>query len=282
MYASIWKRFFAFLIDAAVFVLLFWILAKTMDNVSLSVVLLVLIWLYYALLESSPAQASLGKIIMGIKVVDRRGRKLTFWQATERILSKLITHITFYFGFFIAAFDRKKQALHDRISHSAVILKDAEFDVDDFAEEEEASLTLITIVSILLSLGFVSCLMMWVALPQYKALALRVESTRMEGILEQAYDHHQLRVEAGQTTQQVWLDDHPGCKIAEPDTLLCQGYDLQLTPTGVTLNVRTQSQDILYTLFQPYDGGAVSCSSATADGLQICRNMQLMQHKSGA
>lgn len=90
MYASVWKRFFAFLIDAAVFAILFWVLAQTMNNASVSLVLLVIIWLYYALLESSPLQASLGKIIMGIKVVDRRGRRLTFWQATERIFPSLL------------------------------------------------------------------------------------------------------------------------------------------------------------------------------------------------
>lgn len=111
MYASVWKRFFAFLIDAAVFAVLFWVLAQTMNNASVSLVLLVIIWLYYALLESSPLQASLGKIIMGIKVVDRRGRRLTFWQATERIFSKLVTNVTFYFGFFIAAFDKKKRKI---------------------------------------------------------------------------------------------------------------------------------------------------------------------------
>ena len=100
MYASVWKRFFAFIIDVFVFALLFWVLAQLMDNTSVTLVLLVLIWLYYALLESSPLQASVGKILMGIKVVDRRGRRLSFWQATERIISKLVTNVTFYFGFF--------------------------------------------------------------------------------------------------------------------------------------------------------------------------------------
>lgn len=272
MYASVWKRFFAFLIDAAVFAVLFWALAQVMDNVSLSVVLLVLVWLYYALLESSPVQASLGKIIMGIKVVDRRGRRLSFWQATERILSKLITNITFYFGFFIAAFDRQKQTLHDRISHSAVILKNAQFNPDDFAEEEEVPLTLITITSILLALAFVSCLVMWVTLPQYARLADRVQLTRMEGVLEQAFDHHQLRVEANKTQPHVWLDPRPECHPVSPETLACPGYDLQLTETGVELNVRTQGMDILYTLFKPYDGGPVTCTSVTKDGLHICQH----------
>ena len=100
MYASIWKRFFAFLIDAAIFAVLFWAVAHAAGSGTAAITLVVVIWLYYALLESSPMQASLGKIIAGIKVVDHRGRRLTFWQATERILSKLVTNLTFYFGFF--------------------------------------------------------------------------------------------------------------------------------------------------------------------------------------
>ena len=138
MYAGIGKRFFAFLIDALVFAVLYWALWQMMKSyATVSLVLLVIIWLYYALLESSPLQASVGKILMGIKVVDRRGRRLSFWQATERIVSKLVTNVTFYFGFFVAAWDKKKRTLHDRISHSAVILKSAEFDPDAIEEEED-------------------------------------------------------------------------------------------------------------------------------------------------
>ena len=78
MYAGVWKRFFAFLIDAAVFVILLWALTQMAGITTASVAMVVIIWLYYALMESSPVQASLGKIIMGLKVVDRRGRRLTF------------------------------------------------------------------------------------------------------------------------------------------------------------------------------------------------------------
>lgn len=170
MYAGIGKRFFAFLIDVLFFAVLYWVLWQMMKSyATVSLVLLVIIWLYYALLESSPLQASVGKILMGIKVVDRRGRRLSFWQATERIVSKLVTNVTFYFGFFVAAWDKKKRTLHDRISHSAVILKSAEFDPDAMEEEdEEASLTWITLVSVALAIVFVLLLLWGVALPQYQ------------------------------------------------------------------------------------------------------------------
>ena len=100
MYASVWKRFWAFMIDLAVFILLFVVLAQLLDDFTVSVILLVIIWLYYAFMESSPWQASLGKRLMGLKVVDKRGRRLTFAKASKRLLSRLVTNLTFYIGFF--------------------------------------------------------------------------------------------------------------------------------------------------------------------------------------
>lgn len=272
MYASVWKRFFAFLIDAAVFAVVCWTLAQTLDNATLPLVMLVIVWLYYALLESSPLQASVGKIILGIKVVDRRGRRLSFWQATERILSKIITNITFYFGFFIAAFDKKKRTLHDRVSHSAVIAKNAEFDPDreEEEEEEEASFTFITVVSILLAIVFVGLLLVYAALPQYERAARHVQLSRVLSTLNNAA---RLQFKAAQrpgADPRVWLTDYDGCTRINPQKLACKGFELVLDPSGVTAQTRSTGMDILYSLYYPFDGGPVTCEAALPAGREIC------------
>jgi uncharacterized RDD family membrane protein YckC len=41
-------------------------------------------WLYFAGLEASPLQATLGKRLAGLRVVDRRGGRVGFWTATLR------------------------------------------------------------------------------------------------------------------------------------------------------------------------------------------------------
>ena len=46
MYVSVWKRFWAFLIDAAVFAVLFWALAQLINGWTVSLILLFIIWLY--------------------------------------------------------------------------------------------------------------------------------------------------------------------------------------------------------------------------------------------
>ena len=274
MYASVWKRFVAFLIDLAVFIVLFWALSQLMNNASVSLVLFVLIWLYYALLESSPLQASLGKIIVGIKVVDRRGRRLSFWQATERIFSKLVTNVTFYFGFFIAAFDKKKRTLHDRISHSAVISKHAEFDPDAYEEEdEEESLTFITLASVLLALAFVALIVLAVALPQYQKTERHVQLSRVLTALDYAARQQLKDTQKPWADPRIWISNYRKCQKISPEKLSCQGFDLLLEPGGVKADVRAHTMDILYSLHYPFDGGPVTCDALTKQGEEICNTL---------
>lgn len=82
---------------------------------------LVVFWLYYALMESSKYQATVGKMLFRIKVVNRQGQRLTFWHATGRTLGKLISSMTLYIGFLMAGANKHKQALHDIIASAYVV-----------------------------------------------------------------------------------------------------------------------------------------------------------------
>ena len=48
-------------------------------------------WLYYALMESSQKQATLGKMALGIKVTDQHGARISFGRATGRLLAKILS-----------------------------------------------------------------------------------------------------------------------------------------------------------------------------------------------
>jgi len=79
--------------------------------------------LYFAFLESSARQASLGKMALGLKVTDLSGQRLSFWHAFGRTAAKMITNMTcllFYFGYILAGITEKKQALHDMIASTLV------------------------------------------------------------------------------------------------------------------------------------------------------------------
>ena len=81
-------------------------------------------WLYYAYLESSPNQGTLGKMALGLIVTDVQGRRISFGHATGRFFAKIITGlIPLGIGYMMAGFTEKKQALHDMIAATLVLRK---------------------------------------------------------------------------------------------------------------------------------------------------------------
>ena len=80
-------------------------------------------WLYYALMEGSAKQATLGKMALGIVVTDTQGRRVSFTRATGRYFGKIISGIILYIGFIMIAFTEKKQGLHDIMADCLVVVK---------------------------------------------------------------------------------------------------------------------------------------------------------------
>jgi uncharacterized RDD family membrane protein YckC len=92
-----------------------------------SLLLLILLgglWLYYALLESSNWQGTVGKKALGLIVTDLDGRRVSFARATGRFFSRLITGLVpLMIGYILAGITAKKQALHDMIAGTLVLRK---------------------------------------------------------------------------------------------------------------------------------------------------------------
>ncbi len=86
-------------------------------------IILVLEWLYYALLQSSAWQATLGKKALGLEVTDLAGARISFGRATGRYFARYISIMTLGIGYLMAGFTEKKQALHDMIAGTLVIRK---------------------------------------------------------------------------------------------------------------------------------------------------------------
>jgi uncharacterized RDD family membrane protein YckC len=137
-YAGFWIRFVAVIIDGIIIgvvnmVLSFAILGGAVGmggglsegfGLMLVVYYLIIIGIgvaYYALMESSARQATLGKMAVGIKVGDAEtGGRISALNAVGRYLSKFISGIILCIGYIMAAFDPKKQALHDKIAGTIV------------------------------------------------------------------------------------------------------------------------------------------------------------------
>jgi uncharacterized RDD family membrane protein YckC len=80
-------------------------------------------WLYFAAFESSPWQATPGKKVLGLRVTDLEGKRLSFIRASGRYFGKIISWLLFGIGFVMAGFTEKKQALHDMLA-GCLVLKD--------------------------------------------------------------------------------------------------------------------------------------------------------------
>jgi uncharacterized RDD family membrane protein YckC len=80
--------------------------------------------LYFTLLTGEGGQ-TLGKKILGIRVVRTDGSPITYSRAFLRAFGYSISTFFFTFlGFLWAAWDRKKQAWHDKIADTVVIKTD--------------------------------------------------------------------------------------------------------------------------------------------------------------
>jgi uncharacterized RDD family membrane protein YckC len=142
-YAGFWLRLVAYIIDAMIlgivgvgaFFPLFranihaftaenpWEIYTSVSRPLLAIRLLALMlsWIYYASMESSTWQATLGKKILGLKVTDLAGNRITFARASGRFFGKILSGMILGIGFLMAGFTARKQALHDILAGCLVL-----------------------------------------------------------------------------------------------------------------------------------------------------------------
>lgn len=85
-------------------------------------------WLYFACMESSRYQATLGKMVCGLIVVDQLGQRLSFGQATGRHFAKILSALPLNVGFLWIIFSKTKQGWHDEIAGTYVVKASADLD----------------------------------------------------------------------------------------------------------------------------------------------------------
>jgi uncharacterized RDD family membrane protein YckC len=150
VYAGFWLRFVAYLIDSVVV----WVAAGMLIGVVVGIVglgffrnlgagmntpnpvfpvalfaivfafvgvLIIAVWLYFAWMESSETQGTLGKMALALIVTDMQGNRVSFGRASGRFFAKIVTGmVPFAIGYMMAGFTEKKQALHDMIASCLV------------------------------------------------------------------------------------------------------------------------------------------------------------------
>ena len=149
-YAGFWKRVAAAIIDGIIIMIggfaigfvfgLVMVAGGTHDPAVLkgmsTILGLILGWIYFAVMESSPTQGTLGKRAMGIKVTDLKGSKIDFGKATGRYFGKIISALILLIGYIMVAFTQKKQGLHDMMAGCLVVNRASEILNDPVARAE--------------------------------------------------------------------------------------------------------------------------------------------------
>jgi uncharacterized RDD family membrane protein YckC len=129
-YAGFWRRVAAYLIDGLLLGVVQALTTLTVYAIApndlhaqanFAPVVILIGWAYFALMESSPAQATVGKLALGIYVTDRNGDPIDFRRASVRYWAKVISTATLMVGYLMAAFTPDKRALHDYFAGTLVL-----------------------------------------------------------------------------------------------------------------------------------------------------------------
>lgn len=146
-YAGFWRRLLAALIDLVIIWPVWLVLSglyefaaarmleRTVfapDGVELSRMLalssagrallpITLVFVYFALMEGTPVGGSLGKLLIRLRVTKTDGGRTGLVRATLRTAMKPLSALPLMFGYLMAGFTGRKQALHDLMSGSLVV-----------------------------------------------------------------------------------------------------------------------------------------------------------------
>jgi uncharacterized RDD family membrane protein YckC len=194
VYAGFWKRLAAFMLDYVVVVVLAMLAGGVVGSIhgavtgigatagapgdetaaGLGAVAgLLAWWLYYALMESSDRQGTLGKMALGIRVVDRQGARVSFWRATGRNFGKFLSSLIMGIGYLMAGFTERKQALHDLLADCLVVNRGA--DAQSMRRGAAApvmpawAIVLIVLAAMVLPIGILTA----IAIPAYQDMTVR-------------------------------------------------------------------------------------------------------------
>lgn len=133
-YAGFWIRAGAYLIDAILLGIVGAILGAVLlggmadpagdGSMLINLISIVIGVAYFAGMESSSHQATLGKKAFGLVVTDDAGNRISLGRAIGRYFAKILSALVLLIGFIMVAFTDRKQGLHDMLAGTLVFKGD--------------------------------------------------------------------------------------------------------------------------------------------------------------
>lgn len=132
-YATFWKRFTALGFDTIIVFVFSFIygistgilslfITLPISDLTLDLIAVAISAFYYIWFESSAYQGTPGKQIVGIKVTDIEGNRVSFARSFLRYFLKLITGV-FLIGYLTIIFTEKKQGIYDMAAKTVVVYR---------------------------------------------------------------------------------------------------------------------------------------------------------------
>ena len=154
-FSGFWVRLVALMIDNVIVIILSFIPAfvfglmgglmttrnefiSTIFPLILYAVIIIGMACYFAAFYASKYQATPGKMLFGIKVVDKNGERISFWRGIGRYAATFISSI-FCLGYIMAGFHPQKRAFHDLLAGTYVIQADKnneQVQLEEYAQAE--------------------------------------------------------------------------------------------------------------------------------------------------
>ena len=120
--ASFGRRLVAYLIDAILLGIVYFVFAAIFDQaVGYGLSLLIGI-AYFGYLEGGARGQTLGKMALGIRVIDfSSGGPIGYGRGVVRYLGRIISGLVCLLGYLWMLWDKEKQTWHDKIASSVVV-----------------------------------------------------------------------------------------------------------------------------------------------------------------
>jgi uncharacterized RDD family membrane protein YckC len=94
---------------------------QTGRSLGISLVMTLVWWWYCSRLESSRWQGTLGQQLLGMRVTDLSGRRISFLRATGRFFAQWLSVLLCGFGYLFNLWTSRRQTLHDLVAGCTLV-----------------------------------------------------------------------------------------------------------------------------------------------------------------
>lgn len=112
-YGGFWRRFAALFLDSLIVRIAF----SWNDTLALLLGIAYFVWM------NGAYGATIGKMILKLKIVKEDGSKINYSDALIRELASVLSFIVLWLGYLNVIWDKRKQGWHDKIAKTIVVRK---------------------------------------------------------------------------------------------------------------------------------------------------------------